>query len=90
MVKGQRKRDEEAGIQEGVAGKRQQKDGEFMVGTHPLFMSRPRGESKSLGERSGRGDRWPRWLHLHLVWMERSQTGRMILSTSAEHLYDDA
>ena len=55
MVKGQRKRDEEAGVHEGVAGKRQQNDGEFMVGTHPLFMSRPRGRSKSLGERSGEG-----------------------------------
>ena len=39
MVKGQRKRDEEAGVHEGVAGKRQQKDGEFMVGTHPVRMS---------------------------------------------------
>ena len=26
-----------------------------MVGTHPLFISRPRGRSKSLGERSGEG-----------------------------------
>ena len=34
---------------------RKQKDGEFMVGTHPLFMSRPRGGSKSLGERSHKG-----------------------------------
>ena len=30
-------------------------DGEFMVGIHPLFMPRPRGRSKSLGERSGEG-----------------------------------
>ena len=42
MVKGQRKRDEEAGVHEGVAGKEAAKDGEFMVGTHPLFMLRPR------------------------------------------------
>ena len=38
-----------------MKGKREEaaEDGEFMVGTHPLFMSRPRGGSKSLGERSG-------------------------------------
>ena len=35
--------------------KEAEKDGEFIVGTDPVFMSRPRGECKSLGERSCEG-----------------------------------
>ena len=55
MVEGQRKSDDKAGVHEGVAGMRAAEDDEFMVGTHPLFMSSPRGRSKSLGERSSEG-----------------------------------
>ena len=53
--KGTKERDEETGVHKGVVGMRQQKDGEFMVGTYPLFMSRPRGRSKSLGEQNSEG-----------------------------------
>ena len=90
MVKGQRKRDEEAGVHEGVAGKRQWKMASSWWAL-TLSLCRGRGaESKSLAERSGEEIRWPRWLHLHLVWVDCSQTGRMILSPSAEYLYHDA